>query len=235
MSPEELYAAFEATWPPARSFRKGPWTLREGRGGGKRVSAATALGYVTPAEIALMEAEQEALGQAALAMIRDGDEALDALLATEGYEIVDPVVAYGAPVARIAGPVPPVSAFPHWPRLAAAEEVWAEAGIGPGRLAVMDHAAGPKCAVLGRTDDTPAGAAFVAVHGNCAMIHAIEVRPHLRGKGTARNILRASATWAQDVGATVFSCVVLERNAAARALYASLGMDVVGHYHYRVK
>jgi ribosomal protein S18 acetylase RimI-like enzyme len=235
MSPDELYATIEATWPPARSFRKGPWTLRDGQGGGKRVSAATAEGWVNAADIALMEAEQQALGQPLLAMIREGDEALDALLAMQDYEIVDPVVAYAAPVSRLAGPVPPASAFAHWPRLAVTEEIWAEAGIGPGRLAVMDRAPAPKCAVLGRTDDRPAGAAFVALYEKTAMIHAIEVRSRLRRRGTARNILRAAATWAQDVGATTFSLVVTERNTAARALYASLGMAVVGHYHYRTK
>lgn len=235
MTPARLHAALEATWPAAARFRRGPWTLRRGQGGGKRVSAATAEGFVTPADIALMEAEAAALGQPPLAMIREADAALDALLATRGYVIVDPVVAYAAPVGRLVGPVAPVSAFPHWPRLAVAEEIWAAAGIGRARLGVMDRAAGPKCAVLGRTGDAPAGAAFVACHRNYAMIHAIEVRPGLRRQGTARNILRVAAAWAQDVGATDFSCVVTERNTAARALYASLGMDVVGHYHYRMK
>ncbi|MDH3264264.1 MAG: GNAT family N-acetyltransferase, partial [Paracoccaceae bacterium] len=143
MTPAELYAALEATWPPARSFRRGPWTLRDGQGGGKRVSAATAEGWVNAADIALMEAEEAAVGQPPLAMIREGDEALDALLATQGYEVVDPVVAYAAPVSRLAGTPATARAFPHWPPLAMTEEIWAEAGIGPGRLSVMDRAEGP--------------------------------------------------------------------------------------------
>lgn len=235
MNPAELYAVLEATWPPARRFRAGPWTLRDGAGGGKRVSAATAEAPDAAAGIAAMEAEMARLGQKPLAMIRAGEAALDAALAARGYRIVDPVVAYAAPLAGLALPPAPVSAFPHWPRLAATDALWAEAGIGPGRLAVMDRASGPKCAILARTEDRPAGAAFAAIHENCAMIHAIEVLPRARRKGTARNILRAAASWAQDVGATTFSLVVTEQNAAARALYASLGMQVVGHYHYRMK
>ena len=42
MSPsvDRLFAALEATWPPASSQRLGPFRLRDGAGGGKRVSAA---------------------------------------------------------------------------------------------------------------------------------------------------------------------------------------------------
>jgi N-acetylglutamate synthase len=36
--------AMEATWPPAATTRLGPWLLRDGKGGGKRVSAATLAG-----------------------------------------------------------------------------------------------------------------------------------------------------------------------------------------------
>jgi N-acetylglutamate synthase len=42
----------EATWPPAARHRAGPWVLRDGAGGGKRVSAATAEGPVTAADLA---------------------------------------------------------------------------------------------------------------------------------------------------------------------------------------
>ena len=38
---DALEAALEATWPPARAWTVGPWRIRDGAGGGKRVSAAT--------------------------------------------------------------------------------------------------------------------------------------------------------------------------------------------------
>lgn len=235
MTPETLFATVEATWPPARRFRRGPWTIRDGAGGGKRVSAATAEGWVNAADIALMEAEMAALGQAPLVMIRPGDESLDALLETEEYRIVDPVVAYAADIGPLAVPPPPVSAFTHWPPLAMAEDIWAEGGIGPARIAVMHRAAGPKVAILARTDDTPSGAAFAAVHAGIAMLHAIEVLPRFRRKGAGRNIIAAAACWAAEQGAQTLALVVTERNAAARPLYASLGMKLVGQYHYRLK
>ena len=235
LTAQDIYATVEATWPPARQFRKGAWTHRDGAGGGKRVSSSTAEGPVGPADIAAMEAEAAAMGQPPLVMIRDGEATLDAMLAAAGYAVVDPVVAYAAPVAPLAVPPPPVTAFAHWPRLAVAEDIWATGGIGPGRLAVMDRAPGPKAALLARSDDTPSGAGFIGVANGIAMIHALEVAPRFRRKGAARNMIAAAACWAAAQGAEWLTLVVTERNAGARALYSSLGMAVVGHYHYRIR
>lgn len=231
-----IYATVDATWPPAAFHNAGPWTLREGQGGGQRVSAATAIGPVTDADIAQAEAAMAALGQNPLFMIRDGDEALDAALAARGYAIKDPVVAYVGRCADIADPAPPgMAAFAIWPPLQIMADIWAEAGIGPARLAVMHRAGGAKTGVLGRQNDRPSGVAFVAIHEKMAMLHALEVIPAQRRQGSANNILRRSANWAQDQGAMWFSLVVTTANAPARNLYASLGMQAVGNYHYRVK
>lgn len=235
MTPDDLIATLEATWPPARAFRAGPWTLREGRGGGQRVSAATAEGPVGPADLAAMDAAQAALGQRALVMVRPGEAALDAVLAAAGYRVKDPVIGYAAPAGALALPLPPATAIPHWPPLALTCDLWAEGGIGPGRVAVMDRAAGPRTAIIARLGDAPAGAAFVALHGAAAMLHAIEVAPRHRRRGAARSLIAAAAAWAAERGAATLSLVVTEANAPARALYASLGMTEVGHYHYRLK
>jgi GNAT superfamily N-acetyltransferase len=114
-----------------------------------------------------------------------------------------------------------------------ARQLWEEGGIGPARVAVMDRVQVPKTAILGRAGDRAAGAAFVAVHGNVAMLHALEVAPALRRNGCGHNILRAAALWARDQGADTLALLVTERNIAARALYASLNMRAVGQYHYR--
>ncbi|MFT4148714.1 MAG: GNAT family N-acetyltransferase [Paracoccaceae bacterium] len=235
MTPELLAWVMEETWPPAARHAAGPFILRDGRGGGKRVSAATADANWTGADLAPAEAAMRDLGQPPLFLIRAGDEALDAALAAGGYAVVDPVVAYAAPVARLADPPPALSAFPHWPPLAATAAIWTEGGIGPARLAVMDRVAGARTAILARLDDRCAGAGFVAISGETAMIHALEVAPAFRRRGAARHILRAAACWAQDNGAATFSLVVTSANAPALALYASLGMEVVGQYHYRQK
>lgn len=229
-------AVVEATWPAAATRIEGPWLLREGRGGGKRVSAATAEGAWRPGDIALAEAAQARLGQPALFLIRPEEAALDAELARCGFALVDPVVILSAPVAGLASTPPrPLSAFCHWPPLAIQRELWAEGGIGPARLAVMERVGGPHTAILGRAGDRAAGAAFVAVAGSHAMLHALHVGTGQRRQGVARNIMRAAAAWAQHHGAIDFSVAVTRGNPPANALYSSLGMQVVGHYHYRMK
>lgn len=231
MTPAVLAEVMEATWPAARCWRLGPFTLRDGAGGGKRVSAASAEAPFTAPELdAAIAAMPEPLF-----LIRPGDEALDAALDARGWRIVDPVVAYAAPVAALAAELPGLTAFPHWPPLEIARSLWAEGGIGAARIAVMGRVAGPKTALLGRTGDRPAGVAFVACHRTEAMLHALEVRDSQRRQGLGRNLLHAAANWAADQGASRISLVVTRQNTAACALYARLGMQVVGQYHYRMK
>lgn len=231
-----LHQVIDATWPAARYHPTGPWLVREGQGGGSRVSAATAEGGWTEADIPLAEAAQAGLGQKPLFLIREGEDRLDAALAARGYSIADPVVVYSAPVQGLTGErPPPVTTFRLWPMLEIQREIWAEGGIGPARLAVMGRAPFPKTTILGRINDRAAGTAFVAAFGETAMLHALHVVADLRRQGTAIYIMREAAIWAQDVGATRLSVLVTRTNAAAGALYTSLGMEVVGHYHYRAK
>ena len=231
IQPHNLAEIMEATWPPASCRDCGPFRLREGQGGGKRVSAASLEGPWQPDDLNRAEAE---LGAQALFVLREGDGALDAALAARGYRVVDPVIAYAAPVAELLGDGPRrMTTFPHWPPMQIARQVWADAGIGPGRLAVMERVQGPKCVILGRASDRVSGVAFVACHGAQAMVHALEVVPALRRQGSAQDMLRAAAGWAGAQGAASLSLVVTEANGPARALYARLGMQEVGRYHYR--
>ena len=231
MTPETLADVMEATWPPAHRWTIGPFSLRDGGGGGKRVSAASVDGPFTPEDLI---AAETAMADP-LFLVRTGDDALDAALDARGWRIVDPVVAYAAPVTQLASEVPHLSAFPHWPPLEIARSIWAEGGIGPARMAVMDRVTGPKAAILGRIADRPAGVAFVACHGPDAMVHALEVQPSQRRQGLGQTLLIAAANWAAEQGATRLSLVVTRQNAAARALYTRLGMECVGQYHYRMK
>ena len=231
MTPDLLAEVMEATWPPAGRRPLGPFSLRDGAGGGKRVSAATCDGPFTDSDLSALES---AMAEP-LVLIRDGDEALDNALDARGWRIIDPVVAYAAPVARLSAELPFLTAFPHWPPLEVARSLWAEGGIGPARIAVMDRVIGPKAAILGRTGDRPAGVAFVACQAKDAMVHALEVRDNQRRQGLGRHLLHSAANWAAEQGATRLSLVVTRQNTAARALYARLGMQDVGQYHYRQK
>jgi GNAT superfamily N-acetyltransferase len=230
-----LLAVLEATWPPASRRDLGPWTIRDGQGGGKRVSAATAHAPITAEDLPKAEAAMRALGQTPLFMIRQGDAALDGLLARHGYTVIDPTDAFVAPLHRLDLPKPPrLTAIPAWPPLAIQRELWAEGHIGPARLAIMDRAPLPKTALLARLDDRAAGTAFVGIHDGMAMIHALEIHPRFRRRGLGRQMMAGAIHWAHDQGARDFGLVVTSANKGAQALYASLGLFRVGHYHYRM-
>lgn len=233
LDPQTLAEVMEATWPSATRLPCGPLLLRDGQGGGKRVSAATVEGPWADADL---DRAELAMGAHPLFLLRQGEEALDRALAARGYAVIDPVVAYSAPaVALLAEGPRHMSTFPHWPPMEIARALWADAGIGPARLAVMARVQGARSVILGRANDRASGVAFVACHGRHAMLHALEVAPALRRQGSAQNILRAAAGWAQAAGADTLSLVVTEANAPARALYRRLGMAEVGRYHYRQK
>ena len=235
MTPDALSQLMDETWPAASLQTVGPWVIREGNGGGQRVTAASAMQGVSGADLDLAENAMRALGQSPLFLIRTTDAALDAALDARGYKFHDPVVAYASPCSALAQALPPMTTFAHWPPMAIAVDLWAQGGIGPGRVAVMQRAKGAKTAILSRVNDRASGVAFVAMSGMTAMLHALEVAPAMRRQGSAHNILRAAAVWAQDQGADTLSLVVTRANEDARRLYASFGMPVVGQYHYRQK
>lgn len=232
MTPGTLAAVMEATWPCASTHRVPGFTLRNGAGGGKRVSAATAEAGWVAGQVPVAEAAMRAMAQDPLFLIRDGDTALDASLQARGYATVDPVIAYAAPAAAFPA-APWMTTFPHWPPMAVALDIWATGQITAPRRAVMDRAHGPKTAILARAGDRAAGVAFVALHGTTAMLHALEVTPAYRRQGCAQNILSAAAAWTIAHGGTTLSLVVTLANTGARALYQACGMHSVGHYHYR--
>lgn len=233
MNPELLTALIDATWPAAAIDDIDGWTIRTGKGGGSRVSAATALWE--DAKIDPAEAAMTSRGQTPLFMIRRGEERLDQALEARGYRIKDPVTYYSAPVAAIATErPPPVTCFSAWPPLAVQADIWDAGGIDDARLSIMGRVTKPKTSFLGRMNDTPAGSAFVALHEGTAMLHAIEVASGLRRLGMGRHLIRAAAFWAQDRGATEIALLVTTANKSANALYTSLGMLPVEGYHYRI-
>ena len=231
---DALWAAMDGTWAPARLWREGVWTLREGKGGGQRVSAATVNGAFAVEDIAQAEAAMRAMGQDPIFQIRPEDNSLDAALDARGYAIKDPVHLYACATEAITGTGPnPNEIFHTWPPLSIQRDLWAEGGIGPGRVDVMARSQGPHTAFLARHKDQPAGVAFAAIHAGIAMIHALEVRTSQRRSGVGAQMMCAIAHWAQDKGAGNLALAVTKENFAANALYAKFGMSVVTSYHYR--
>ncbi len=226
----DVFELLRATWPAAETRRLGSWTLRRGEGGGNRVSAATRDG--PDADPAPVEAAMRGWSQAPLFQIRPGDGALDATLAARGYARADPTLILAIAVAEVSPPTA-LAAIPCSAPLACMAEIWDAGGVGPARRAVMDRARQPKTWLLGRLENRPAGAAFVAVRDAAAMLHALEVADGARRRGLGADMTRGAAAWAAGRGAETLCAAVTEANAAARALYAGLGFREASRYHYR--
>lgn len=225
----------DSTWPAAQIIQHHKFTIREGQGGGSRVSAATANRALSDEDLSAAEQAMRAMDQPCLFMIRPGEEALDQQLEVRGYRVLDPVNIYRCDARLLTDQaIPRVTVFTIWEPLAIMHEIWERAGIGPARLAVMARAGGPKTGLLMRRKDTPAGAGFVAMHEDLAMVHALEILPEHQRQGLGQWAMRASAFWALDNGARTLSVICTKANEGANALYRSLGMEIAGTYHYRV-
>ncbi|MEM7190044.1 MAG: GNAT family N-acetyltransferase [Pseudomonadota bacterium] len=236
-SAARLMQVLAATWPAAETLESDGWRLRRGDGGGQRVSAAVWAGQGAPgaAEIAEAGAAMRKWGQKPLFQVADDPDA-DAALHTAGFALRDTTVLYSAPSAALTGEAAHIAAaYRATFAPAILEGVWDAGGIGPSRRAVMARAAGPSVYLMSRVGDRPCAGAFLAVDGDIAMIHAIEVLPNYRRHGAARLLIEAGARFAVDHGASWMSLAVTEANAPARALYEKLGMTAVATYHYRVE
>ena len=69
----DILTALDATWPAAARQTMGPWIIRDGQGGGKRVQPQHPILNWTPADIQTAEAAMQDLGQTPLFMITDKD------------------------------------------------------------------------------------------------------------------------------------------------------------------
>lgn len=206
-----VLAQMEATWPPVRDWMQGPWRMRDGGGGGSRVSAATLEGAYDGAPPPLVQLTDEAT--------------LDADLAARGYTLDDVVAIYDTPLTALTAEACAAA----WPPDPQALAMWAAGGkVGPGRLAVMERVRGPKAVVA-----VPGAAGFVAVADDLAVLHALEVAADHRRKGLARQVVAGAVAWAAGRGATRFGLVVSADNDPACALYDALGMVRIGTYSYR--
>ena len=232
----DILTSLEETWPAAARLNLGPWIIRDGQGGGKRVSAATPKSIWTPKDIEQAETAMQDLEKTPLFMITEQDLDLDHALANAGYDVIDPVNIYSTTIDTMITERPPkVSMFSVWPPLAIEIDMWAEGGISDARVNVMKRVQGPKTSILARWNDHPAGVGFAAVHGKDAFVHAVEIRRHQRHQGVASWLMKQAAFWAAEQGASRLNVACTKANVAANALYRSISMKVVGEYHYRTK
>lgn len=233
---QSLYDVCEHTWPSASRFTAGGFTIRDGAGGGKRVSAATLNGALAEADFDSAEAAMSDLGQPYLFQLRQGEETLDAELEARGYSVIDPVNVYAIKAEDLATELPPRTvAIPAWEPLQIMREIWASGGIGPERVNVMMRADVPKTGFISRWNDQPAGTSYLGMFNGISMLHALEIKSEHRRNGLARWAMRRAGYWTLENGGHTVSVICTRENAAANALYQSLGMTLIGPYHYRIK
>ncbi len=221
-----LYAATDTTWPSASISEIGGWIIKDGAGGGKRVSAAIQIDPTANIETA--ETAMRTIGQDQLFQIRTGEEQLDSRLQERGYQLFDPVVLLVAPVADLQKlNCDQLTTTPNADMI----KIWADGGIGPSRLNVMARANCPKAYI--HFDNK--AVAYAAIHNGICMAHAVEVSEDHRRQGLGKQIMHRVADWANLQGAEFLAVITVIENIAARTLYKNLGMSEVGNYHYRIK
>lgn len=225
--------AFETTWPATESADTGALRTGRGLGAGGRVSSTIAIrpGWDS-AQIAAAERLHHDWDQPAMFRVADSNLALQQALSSRGYVRGNPTAILAIDCMKLAGPLPIMMTFAIWPPIGIQRDLWAAGNVPAARQAVMDRVTGPRAALLGRLDDRAAGAAFVAVDGEVAMIHALEVSPAFRRRGLAGWLIRAGADWASGQGARRLGLAVSHANTGARTVYDRLGFREIGSYGY---
>ncbi|MEM7241127.1 MAG: GNAT family N-acetyltransferase [Pseudomonadota bacterium] len=219
------FEAIDQTWPAASYYQEQGWVFREGRGGGKRVSAASALDPEASVEFALGQFKR--LKERPLFMLRKEDQGIDDKLDALGFAIVEPVDVMSSPLTMIDMDL---DIYAHNTPTQSAQEIWAEGGIGDPRLAVMARA---DCAKSYLQIEDKA-VAFVAVWRKIAMVHALEVRKSARRQGLGKKLMQLAMGWAAKEGAAELAILTVKANTPAQQLYRGMGFKDVAHYHYRL-
>lgn len=223
---ETLYEVLDFTWPSVTTELHHGWQIKNGSGGGKRVSAAIQNSPTAKVEVA--EKLMNALGQKKLFMIREGNEILDYKLHKLGYKLIDPSVIFGLPIELLAKTFD--GKF-HTSPNTAMKSLWLNGDINDMRLNVMARTKVLKTYVTINN----IAVAFVAIHNAIAMVHALEVSTINQRQGFGKKIMQQIAGWASLNGAHYLSVITVHNNFPAKSLYEHLKMSEIGSYHYRIK
>lgn len=231
----DIFEAIDVTWPAEKFLEIPKWKLRRSAKGGKRVSAATAIGAPDISDIKLAENKMVQWHQDKLFMIKKNEIILDEALSASGYRVIDPTNIWSISSKNLSiQKTLPVKAFTIFPPLAIQRELWRENHIPPSRIEIMDRVKTHKTTIFGRINARPAASAFVAVSNKFAMVHALVVDKKCRRQGMGKFVMQKVGSWAYQMGAESVVALCTEKNCSANILYKSLGMQVIGKYHYRV-
>ena len=231
----DIFEAIDVTWPAEKFLEIPKWKLRRSAKGGKRVSAATAIGAPDISDIKLAENKMVQWHQDKLFMIKKNEILLDEALSASGYRVIDPTNIWSISSKNLSiQKTLPVKAFTIFPPLAIQRELWRANHIPPSKIEIMDRVKTHKTTIFGRINARPAASAFVAVSNKFAMVHALVVDKKCRRQGMGKFVMQKVGSWAYQMGAESVVALCTEKNCSANILYKSLGMQVIGKYHYRV-
>ena len=231
----DIFEAIDVTWPAEKFLEIPKWKLRRSAKGGKRVSAATAIGAPGISDIKLAENKMVQWHQDKLFMIKKNEILLDEALSASGYHVIDPTNIWSISSKNLSiQKTLPVKAFTIFPPLAIQRELWRANHIPPSRIEIMDRVKTHKTTIFGRINARPAASAFVAVSNKFAMVHALVVDKRCRRQGMGKSVMQKVGSWAYQMGAESVVALCTEKNCSANILYKGLGMQVIGKYHYRV-
>ena len=230
------------TWPCRHQEPLGEWLLREADGFTRRANSCLALGDPAaslPDALQATEAWYRARDlEPCVKICHDGaPDGLDAALEARGWSIATPSLVLRRDLRQDPSDLPSefsASAIPdaNWLRTVS---LWDGESPDKARrhreLAQRIHTAG---FLYWTTSEGILAVGLVSMDGSDAMLYDIVVHPERRGRGIGRAFCTAALDWARSCGTRSMALQVLESNAAARVLYASLGFTEHHRCHYRV-
>ncbi|MGE4506247.1 MAG: GNAT family N-acetyltransferase [Desulfovibrionaceae bacterium] len=255
-------------WPGVEQEYVMGWEARFAGGHTKRANSASPLPplVLLPERMDACEAAYERRGQPAIFKIPDFlDPAVDRLLASRGYDMVDPTLVLVLPLddapdnsaadaettgdAEGRGPLPLSRWLPAWadcngaPEPHPAHRMILENRLGHAYYTCVpcpkeEAGADPRyCSCgIGVPDTATATAdARGGSHGPLFGIFDVATREAARRRGHATRLVRALLAAGRAAGARLCYLQVVETNLPARALYASLGFRPLYRYWYRVR
>ena len=230
-----IFDTIDLTWPAEEFLELPEWKLRRSIKGGKRVSAASIIKKSGIPDIKFVENTLAEWCQDKLFMIKSGENSFDEALKSLGYFVVDPTNIWSISAEALsAQQIPLVTAFSIFPPLAIQREIWKANGIDASRIEIMDRVKKPRTTIFGRTNAKPAASAFVAVANKIAMVHALIVDHNCRRQGMGKFVMQKAGAWARQQGAESVAVLCTKQNQSANNFYKTLGMQVIGEYHYRL-
>jgi N-acetylglutamate synthase len=244
MRQRELDLALSRAWPPLEEVRIGPWRARIDLGVTRRANSVLPHGEGAGPPAAAIDA----LLQQTIALYHSRGltpwlqltgasrpRNLEEELAARGWQTgIDPTLLLAGPLPRRRDADVRITQEP--------EQAWIDAWWTVERRGGAEA----RAAAVGILERVPTPVAFASVASGGAttgvalgvllrqtlVIECVATLPAARRHGHARSVTGALGAWGREHGATRAVLAVQQENAAARALYATLGFAEVGAYTY---